>query len=186
MEQLSTQTEFQSLELKEASELAFLLLDLQNTGAVSKHKAARQAGKLFNEIEKKGGNKALRETIDKLEELGITVPSKFTRRWRKEAQVSEMDFEKHLNEVREKSKELTDSGVAKAGKEKGKPVLLSAAAKILKSLSKWKDSSLIKSAIRREYAGTSEELQQVSILLKILSEQFRIAAEAIEQNNGIV
>jgi hypothetical protein len=179
LERLSTQTEFESLELREASELAFLLLGLQNTGAASKHKAARRAGELFNEIEGKGGSKALKKRLIELENLGVTIPSKFTRKWRKEAQVSEKDFENHLTEILKKSKELTDSSIMRAGKER-QPTLLSTAGKILKGLSSWQDSKYIKSVCKKEYVGTPEEIQQVSKLLKNLAVQFLAAAKIID------
>lgn len=175
MEKLSTQIDFDSLDLEKAAKVEKECFEIQNKGAEDKHRAGRRAGILLNEIEDKDGQKAKKNILPI-----IGISGAIAKRWQKDAEVPNTDYERYVDECHKKLKELTNSGLRRAGKENKPSKLLSTAGKILKNLSPWLNSSLIKSVARKEYVGTAEEIRQVSELLEKLSKQFLDCANQIK------
>ena len=176
MEKLSTQTDFEILSLEESAKAEKACFEIQNRGAEDKQRAGRRAGILLNEIEDKHGPKAKKNLLTSLE-----TSAAIAKKWQKDAEVPNSDYERYVEETRKRAKEFTNSGLRRAGKEKASPRVLSVTSRILKKLTPWVDSTLLRDAGRKKYSGPNEELLQVANLLEKLSVQFFDCAKKIRE-----
>ena len=174
MERLSTQIDFDSLLLEDAAKVEKECFEIQNKGTEDKQRAGRRAGILLNELEDKKGPKAKKEILPALQVSGATA-----KKWQKDAEIPEKDYERYVEETRKRAKELTNSGLRRAGKENKKSKkLLSAAGRVIQKLSPWVDSLLLRS-LGKDYSGNEEDLKEAANLLEILAAQFAASAKII-------
>ncbi len=148
--------------------------EIQNRGAILKHGFRRQLGILIGGLEEKEGPKARKKAA-----ADLMIPFLEVKRAINEAAVPKKDYDRYIESTLKRSREITDTGALRAGKETKKPRLLSAAARVFQKLSLWADSRLIK-ALSGGYAGNKEDLESVAGLLEKLSAQFATAAKEIK------
>jgi hypothetical protein len=167
---LSTQTDYNSVSLEEAASSVRECAEIQNTGAVLKHGYRRQLGVLIGALEEKEGPQARKKVA-----ADLLIPFVDVKKAVNEAAVPQEDYDRYIASTLKRSREITDAGALRAGKEFKKPKLLTAAARVSQKLSVWIDSRLIKS-LEGEYSGSREELKEAAEILEKLSSQFSATA----------
>ena len=176
MARLSTQIENKKLSLRTAANVAENGEDVQNNAAELKHRASRKAGEVLNKIEEKDGWKNRKEA-----QKDLNIPFNVSRRWQKEALVQRIDFEKYLAEARQRNKEITNVGVARAGKESKKSIHRSVAARVIEYLEALLKKTWLRDLSIKGYSGDGEELKRAAMLLENLSAQFADCAKNIRK-----
>ena len=169
LQQLSTQIDFENLDIDNGSQIVYKGLELQNNCAEIKKRATRRTGERLLLIESRI---ELKNLLDRLR-----IPFKVAQRWQKEALVPEEDFEAYLTNRKENEKEITDVGLARIGKGKKSSRIQTVAEKILEKLTPWLKNHLLEDINQKDFAGTIEHINQVKCLLFELSEKFRVCAE---------
>ena len=175
LERLSTQTDYEGISLEEAASSVRECSEIQNNGSLLKHGFRRRLGALIGALEETEGVKARKKVA-----ADLKIPFVEVKKAVNEASVSKEDYDRYVQNVLRKNKEITDAGALRAGKEAKKPRLVSAALRVSEKLGVWVDSLLINSLVK-EYAGSKEELRQASEILEKLSTQFSKIAEEIRK-----
>ena len=176
MEKLSTQKIFNDSGIDEAAKYTRECSVIQNTGAILKHGYRRRFGKLLGDIEEKEGEKGRKKVLAELQ-----VPFKEAKKAVNEAAVPEDDYQRYIDGVAKKSKEITDAGTIRAGKKNTPPKRISVAARIVQKLGPWVDSILVGSLGEGgECLGSQEEIIEAKIVLEKLSKQFMACVNAIK------
>jgi energy-coupling factor transporter transmembrane protein EcfT len=129
---------------------------------------------LLGGVEEKEGAIGRKKILEVLQ-----VPFKEAKKAINEAAVPEADYQRYIEGVAKKSKEITDAGALRAGKTNSQSRRLTAAARVIQKLSPWLNSLLIKSLTRGEYSGSPEEMLEAKLLLEKVSKQFADCASAI-------
>lgn len=173
---LSIQIENKDLSLEKAAILAENGGDAQNNAAELKHRASRKAGEVLNKIEQKEGWKSRKKT-----QKDLNIPFNISRRWQKEALVQKTDFEKYLKDIRQKNKEITNTGVARAGKESKKLTHHSIAERVILYLETLTKKTWLHDLSIKDYSGSREDLEKVAALLENFSKQFAATAKTIRE-----
>lgn len=177
MEELSTQTDYNSISLEDAVAHEDKARSIQNHGTLMKHGFRRRLGKLVGDIEDTEGVKARKKVAEKLQ-----IPWVILRQSINEAAVSEEDYQRYIRGTLIKfNGEITNAGALRAGKTRKNPRLVSAAVRVHQKLSPWIDSLLIKSLLIKDYAGSEEELNQAVEVLEVLSKEFAEVAKQLKE-----
>jgi hypothetical protein len=173
LEHLSTQKIFEDSSIEDAARYTRECAAIQNSGAVLKHGYRRRFGKLIGDVEEKEGEKARKKILRELQ-----VPNPEFRRASNESAVPPEDYQRFIDGIAKKSKEITDTGVLRAGKKNIKSKHFSVATRIAQKLSQWLDSKLILS-LGKDYSGTPDEVMETVIILEKLSSQFATTAASV-------